>query len=927
MLFCLGLCILYACSSQKDTATSRAMQNLTSRYNYIYNANLILNDYIAGLQETHSDNFSELLPVYINPPAFNPAAADPILATVNSKELDEIIQKAQTLIADKSYGNYIDDAYLLLGKAYFYKGNYFIAAEYFDYTARTYKKDKKTLVQALNWKTRSYMQLSNVKTAAAISDTLETKLDSVKHNRAEPFATLAQMSMDLKRNKEAIPYLQSAIKASNNQKNKIRWTYILAQLFEGQNDAESALKCYRKVQSSNAGFDLYFNANLSHIKLSAQAEGKSKSRTEQLRALLKDDKNADFLDQVYYNIANVYSDEHDYSNASDYYNRAIRISTANPYQKGLAYLKLADLNFNQLRNYVKAKAYYDSAVNTLPKAYPNYDLIARKNKNLQYLTDRYQLIAFQDSLQAFARIPEKERIQRVQRFQSVVQTQPTATITQISSNPSQVRGNGTFYFDNQNAMDIGLVDFRRKWGNRKQEDNWRQSVRTSEQANTQKTLTANIDGIPSDPDQVSKQSAENNPEITALLAAIPVNSVMQQASDQKIIKAYYEIASFYQQELNDSPEAIRIYQILLNRYPDNNFLPAINYSLYLTYKDRDPKKAEQYKNVVLSRFGNSVYAKTILDPSFSIKQSELDRVLESQYNRLFSTYQSKDFTSVIKTADQLAGSYPGNYLLPQFEYLKAIAIGRTQHVDSLIAAFTTIKTQFPGDQLIVPLVDSHLAYINAHLSEFKQRKIALTDFDPNEPPFSTPQAAVAKVSAKPLNPSAQVPKQPTVEKPASLSKQAELPKQAAVDKQNAVPVPAAGATVKTADLTVPKPNSIFSSTSPSNTYYFVVDVADASLTLSSSRFGIGQFNRGNYGESNLRHQLVEFDDDQLIYVGNFSSFEAVKQYAEGIVPQLKKIMKVPEAKYSAFIISKENFEKLKSKALVNQYLDFYKTNY
>jgi tetratricopeptide (TPR) repeat protein len=888
------------------------MQNLTSRYNYIYNANVILNDYMTGLQETHSDNFSAILPVYINPAAFNPAAADPIVPTVDSKELDEIINKAQTLIADKSYGNYIDDAYLLLGKAYFYKGNYFIAAEYFDYIAHTYKKDKKTLLQALNWKIRSYMQLSNLKTAASISDSLETVLDSVKHDRSEPCATLAQMNIDLNRNKEAIPYLQSAIKGSNNQKNSVRWTYILAQLYETQNDRESALKCYRKVQSSNAGFDLYFNANLSRIKLTAAAEGKSKSKIEQMRALLKDDKNAELLDQVYYNIANVYADEQDYPNASDYYNRAIKTSTTNRYQKGLAYLKLADLNFNELKNYVKAKAYYDSAVNTLPKTYPNYDLVARKSKNLQYLTERYQLISFQDTLQAFARIPDNERIERVQRFQSATQTLPTTSLLQVGSTPAQLKSNSTFYFDNQNAMDLGFVDFGRKWGNRKQEDNWRQSIRTSEQANTQKTLTTNINGIPADPDQTSAAASQNNPAVAALLSSVPVNPAMLQASNQKIIKAYYEIASFYQQELNDNPEAIRVYEILLNRFPVNNFLPEINYSLYLAYRANDPKKAEQYKNEVLSKYGNSVFAKTILDPTFSIKQSELDRVLESQYNALFATYLSKDFPSVIKRVDQLTETYPGNYLLPQFEYLKAIAIGRTQRVDSLIAAFKTIENQFSGDQLIVPLVESHLAYINAHLAEFRKRKIALTDFDPNEPPFSTthqPGAAVA-------NPSNAVP---------SSEKQSGLP----IEKQASKAIEPASRPdpVKKTETPVQKSNSLFSTGSASNTYYFVVDVADASLTLSSSRFGIGQFNRGNYAASNLRHQLVEFDDDQLIYIGNFSSFEAVKQYADGIIPQLKKIMKVPEAKYSAFIISKENLEKVKSKVLVNQYLDFYKSNY
>lgn len=927
LLFCLSLCMLFACSSQKDTATSRAMQNLTSRYNYIYNANLILDDYIANLQSTYADNFSEILPVYVNPPAFNPTATNPLMLQVERPELEEIINKARTIIADKSYGNYIDDAYLLMGKGYFYKGDYFTAAEYFDYIGQTYKKDKKTSLEALNWKIRSYMQLNNLRAVAPASDSLETLLDSVKRQRAEPLATLAQMSIDLKRDKEATNYLLAALKAGGSKADKIRWTYILAQLYERQNDAASALKYYRKVQGSNAGFQLYFNANLNRIKLTAESQGRKTFRSERMQALLKDDKNADYIDQVYYHIANVYAEEKSYDKAAAYYNQVVQTAGKDPYQKGLAYLKLADLNFNTLKRYIQAKSYYDSAVNTLPKSYPNYEQIAKKNKNLQYLTDRYVLIALQDTLQAIAQLPEQERMAALEQYQAAkTQPQQTNASAPITLTNNQVRGSGNFYFDNQSAVSLGALDFKKRWGNRKQEDNWRQSIRPNGEANTQKTLTANIEGIPTDPDQIAPSATPAGLSVADLIASLPTTPALLQASNQKIINAYYEIGTFYQQELNDREQAIQVYEILLRRYPENNFLPAINYSLYLAYQESDLDKAKQYKNIVLSRYGNSVYAKSILDPGFSLKQSELDRILEIQYNGLFANYQAKDFPKVIRTADELSRNFPGNYLEPQFQYLKAIGIGRTQHVDSLISIFNRIKTQFPGDQLIVPLVDLHLAYIQAHLGEFKRRKIALADFDPNESPFGLATRAAEKAPGIKLATAA--PALAPSEKPADVQvagnkqtdkKTTTAPKPALANPATEAPkVPQPG---------VSKPNSVFSLASASNTYYFVIDVADATLTLSSSRFGIGQFNRGNYGEHDLRHRLVEFDDDQLIYVGNFSSFDEVKQYADGITPQLKKIMKVPESKYSAFIISKENFEKLKSKALVLQYLDFYKTNF
>lgn len=909
------------------------MQNLSARYNYIYNSNLILDNYIADLHDTYADNYAETLPVYIAPGKFNAASADPVLPPVDSKALDNIIFKAQTIIADKSYSNYIDDAYMLLGKAHYFKGNYFVAAEYFDYTAKTYRSNLNMFVQALNWKARSYLQLNDLKTSASIIDTMEAFLPGVKKNRAEPLATMGQMGININRTKDAITYLEAAVKQSHNSRNTIRWNYILAQLYDQQKSYEQALRYYTKVQKSNAGFELYFNANLNRIRLQALMNGQKINRKQQLLALLRDDKNSDYIDQIYYQIGEYFSETESYTEASDYYNRSVQASTKNAYQKGLSYLKLADVNFKYFRNYLKAKIYYDSTVAVLPKNFQGYDLILKKDQNLEYLTKRYEEISLQDTLQALAKLPEAERLSRVALMLTPATVVPTAATpaganfapdpslpaTSLSMNAAQPSGS-TFYFSNATALSKGLSDFRKKWGNRKLEDNWRQSIRVATQTNTQNTLSPGNAGLAANPDDPAPAEVDNKSKINAYMASIPVNPVLLNNSNQKIIDSYFEIASFYQQELNDEEEAIRVYEELLRRFPENKYLAAINYSLFLAYKTRDAEKAAFYRNVVLSKYGSSIYAKTILDPGFSIKQNEFDAIVNKKYNDLFEIYTAKDFSKVISEADRLIKDYPNNFLAPQFAYLRAIAIGRTSYVDDLVTAFNQIKSSFAGDLLIVPLVNENLAYIEQHLAEFKKRKIALLDFDPNEPRFMG-QMPAQVIAQQPAKTPEQKPAQPEPQKPVA-------PAIAAVTKPILTEKPAAKpAEISTTTVKPPvKKDNVFS-TSPATVWYYVIDVTDASLTLSSSRFGIGQFNRGNYPDENLRHQLTEFDDDQLIYVGNFSNFEDVKTYAAGITPQLKQIMKVPETIYSTFVISKENFDKLKSRALVIQYLEFYKNNY
>ncbi|RZK51088.1 MAG: gliding motility protein, partial [Pedobacter sp.] len=207
------------------------------------------------------------------------------------------------IIAEKGLSNYVDEAYMLLAKTNFYKGSYFTATEYFDYTAKAYKKDKKIYLAAMTWKARSLMQLKNFELAARVLDTVKFNLDSVKSEKADPLATLAQMSIYQNKYKDAISYLEQAIKETNKMDSRTRWPYILAQLYESEKEYDASLKNYTKVENSNAPFEMYFNAKLSKIRINDLLNDQSSNRKQALLKLLKDDKNFDYTDQIYYEVA------------------------------------------------------------------------------------------------------------------------------------------------------------------------------------------------------------------------------------------------------------------------------------------------------------------------------------------------------------------------------------------------------------------------------------------------------------------------------------------------------------------------------------------------------------------------------------------------------------------------------------------------
>lgn len=900
-----GLCILllYACSTQQNTAVNRRLQNLSARYNYIYNANTLLQEYQDNLSQNQKDDYSRLLPLYIAPDAGS---------MVNDhKELDDISQKARALINEKNLSNYLDEAYMLLGKTDFYKGNYYNAAEYFSYVERAFRRHKRVYLDALTWKARTYMQLNNEKMATRLLDSAKVMLDSVKRHKAETYATLAQLSLNGGDYKNAISYLKKAIKKPESRQNLIRWTYCLAQLHEQEGDHEAALKHYHRVEHSNAPFELYFNALLSKIRVNDQLRPNTFNRTDELLKLVKDDKNTDYTDQIYYEVAEDYYAAGDYTKAAHYFKRSAAESTVNPIQKGLAYLKLADLHFKENNEYVTAKLYYDSALVTLPESYPNYEQLSKKAQNLTYLSDRFRIIHTQDTLQSLAAMTEQERLALItQRFTPKTEAPAPERQPNVNTNrntPLSSSKNNTFYFSNVTAVSRGFTDFKKRWGNRILENNWRQSVKSSNALSLQQPgegRSAAETGTDASP----KENIED--QIRMYTALLPLTPEQLNRSNRLISDAMFEIAVFYQQVLEDQPEAIKMYEALLKRFPENAHLETVYYSLYLGYKNIDPEKSARYKDLVLVRYPASAYAKTILDPAYSSRKNALETEINKQYNATFELYAQKAYEKVIEKVNEINQRFPGNSLQIQSDYLKAIAIGKTSNVDSLLMAFQQIIRQYPADSLITPLIKDHLAYINANLNTFRSRKIALLDFDETEPRF------VAQQPTQPVNVAA-ANTAPAVKMPPPAISAMPVTTPVTTTPQAQPPAPAAS---------TPKTDGLFS-TAASEVYYYVISVATMETSLSSSRFGIGQFNRGNYAGSNLKHNLIDLDYDQVIYVGNFSNLNEVHTYADEIKPQLTKIMKVPANLYQSFYISRENFDKIRDRVTLNRYLAFFKAHY
>ncbi|MDN3584149.1 tetratricopeptide repeat protein [Mucilaginibacter flavus] len=995
--------LLAGCSLEKESGFNRNMQNLTAHYNILFNANEILRIKKEAYAAAFVDSYNELLNVYPDTAA---------QSSTPDKDLELAISKANKIINIKEQSHYLGDAYLVLGKSRFLEGKYFDAVEYFNYVVASYGKQANLKQEALIWKARALLYLSNPTEAKLAIDTAINNINPKKSIPAGIYAAKLQHDINTEEYPAAEESAKTALQYCHDGNLKLRWTFILAQLQELNQKPDAAIANYGSIVKSNASFEMAFNANLNRIRLQDMENGIKLNKTERLRRLLKNQNNKEFKDQIYYQIAQQFYATGDIDNAVKNYKLSVRNSTANQSQKGLSYLRIADIDFKYKADYAGAKLYYDSTLTYLPPTYPGYQIIRKKANNLQILTGLLQTISREDTLQMLASLDEKARAARIEALVNRKILQDKVAQQATDSNNGQFENNrntaglnnqqankiggSTFYFYNPAALSSGVNDFKRQWGNRKLEDNWRRSKRsTSTLAQTVNTAG----GQPDDPFVPSQQDAANaaKGDVGAyrqdLVKNVPLTPDLLNRSNIRVYNAYMDMANFYRDILGDKKEAIATYEALLLRFPKSNDKAAVYYNLYRLYADVDVKKSEDYKNKILTEFPDTVFAKVIRDPNYAKRLDDANSEFNGYYNNVYALYSDRKYTEVITQANDLLSRYPDNKFAAQLYYLKTIAAAHQEKLQPFVTDLQLIVAKYPNDRLVTPLAQQHLSYIDSNKTEMATRVVVLSGNDLNEIPFTPPVAYQKKTEYRPdYHPSAdiqvaQVRQEPKVTPPAkpkpepppptppkpiepvkppvaavvthkdsvktevtavvtthkdTVKTVVELPKQPAttpavapptvdsvrklLDQYAAVKQASAQQTTQPV-ITAPAVTYIFNLRDSTN-YYFVINVTSGTTNLASSRFGVGQFNRTHFANSAIKHDLKALGaDDQAIFVGRFYSLDDVKNYARGIVPLLPDIMKVPKDKYSFFIITKENLDKLADQKTLDSYIDYYQKFY
>jgi tetratricopeptide (TPR) repeat protein len=856
-----------SCSTKKNTFTRRAYHNLTAHYNAYFNGKEAYKEGVAELAKKSQDNFAKVIPVFQHGTKEDAQSVYNLFDRAIEKG-SIVIQRHSIYIKRVEHVKWIDDAYLLIGKSYLYKQEYDLAAQTFAFIRERYKNS--TIVyDAVLYQMQTYNQLGRFRDAEALISLVDKKIEKNKANRhIEKLFPLVMADYHLQQGEydKSVEFLEQAYRLNKGKKIRTRLSFILAQVFQRTGDPAKATEYYKKVLNYNPAYEMAFAAKINIAKCFDATAGDSKMIKKILRRMLNDEKNKDFLDQIYYALAEVYLKEKDEAAGIENLKLSARSSTMNNYQKGLSYLKLGDIYYASTE-YKPAQMFYDSAVMFLPKDYPNFSLIESKKDMLTDLVNNLNIVELEDSLQHLGHMPYNERMAHIDNIiaeivkeerrkaqEEIDRQNALNNIRNLGFDQQANQPGNQWYFYNPQMLAMGQTEFDKKWGKRKLEDLWRLSNKVVSDFSTGNDDQAASDSVKAD----SSDNAFDPKNRNAYIKAIPITPDAFVKSDNKIMEALFNIGAIYKDGLNDYDKAINAFETLFKRFPENPFLMQSYYYLYRIYVETEvPAKANFYKDLILTRYPESDYAKIINDPNYYMKIDSIGDLEEVFYGQVFQAYSNKQYGYVVQTADSALKKFKDKNVIPKFAYLRAISLGKLF-----------------GDSLLVPALNSIVAKYNySPVSKMAQDLLNVKTGKPQAIKSVTPTDTIPGIK-----------KLPDTESPYVYDPEG---------------------------------------------FHFYIAVFDAvKVKIGEIKNLFSDHNTALYKLDKLTvNSMFLTNDLQLIMVNRFDNKIKAMDYYTSVNNNAAIMAKLGPANIKSFVISANNYSNFYRLKNVQQYMDFFKINY
>ncbi|HMK05857.1 MAG TPA: hypothetical protein VK489_16765, partial [Ferruginibacter sp.] len=925
-------------ADKKFTVARNFYQNNVTHYNYYFNANNRVNTVVDRAKLSYKDDFSGLL-------AFYPYTLE---NTASQKsELDSVIYTSTAgILLHDLRNNWIDNMYMLIGKAYFFRGDLDSALMTFQfinynlfprkrknddddrvvgtnssasgYSISIANKEKRNILQkavalppsrndALIWLSRTLIEQDEFAESGGLINTLQNDQNLPKRlyndlEEVNAYWFYKQSNFD-----SAAVHLEKALSNADTKQDRARWEFLLAQLYEMSGDYDKASDYYTRASKHTVDPLLDIYARLNDAKmLKGASDPKQLNRSiDNLLKMAKRDKFESFRDVIYYAAGQLALQKPDTNSAIIYFNKSLKRNESNINYRNRAYLQLGDIAYDR-KQYRLAAMMYDSLQNG-PDSILNKKIeqVQARKTALSKIAEAITNIEREDSLQRIALLAPAERddlikklVRKLRKERGLKDDGSTGgdMIPFGTNNPAPIdlfAGNsrGEWYFYNSSMKSRGFNEFKTKWGNRANGDNWRRKASVAGNITTNPpgtTLDAKGNVIPT-----STNTGAQTTDISydALITNVPLTEEKLTASNEIIANNLLELAKLYQNELEEYGLAAATYEDYLVRFPARLQDGEVYLGLYFCYTKLEKKeKAEYYKGLLNRRFANSKSAQVLNNPT-SLNPKTQNPAVTKLYEDIYNLFIEGDFEKAMSEKKRADSMYGANYWSPQLLYIESLNHVKNRNDSSAISSLQALMNTYPSS----PLKDKAATMIDV-----LRRRAEIESYLTSLEIVRAGEDTLVKVTNK-----------PAIVNPAAVR-----------------PPVVADSTKK---ITPPPPLSsgpfVMSLTSAHHVI-MILDKVDA-VYVTEARNAFIRYNKENYYGQTIQINKDVLDAERnLLVITSFADAATALQYYDKIKRNAAaEISWLPANKYSFMIITEENLQLLKTNKNIAGYKALLNTQY
>jgi tetratricopeptide (TPR) repeat protein len=691
--------VVAGCAPNQSSFTSDIYHNVTAHYNGYFYAAENIRSVEQVILKSLDDDHNQLLRLF--------PKIDTTLANSYERETEEAIKMASISIQRHPNSKWVHKNYILVGLARLYAGDFQNAIQTFKFV-NTKSKEPELRHQALIHLMRTFTEQGEFSKSEETADFLaKEKLNKLNaKNLFLEKAYLYQSQSDYNKMVQNLTLADSLLTTTDR---KSRIYFIVGQVYQKLGFGAEAFDYYKKCLASNPEYEIDFYARLNMAQVArVDDQQNAKSIRKQFMQMLKDEKNQEFKDKIYYEIGEFELKLGNLSPAVDNYKASLRAGT-NKRIKGNGYLRLGQIYYDSMRKYDLAKAYYDSAVTELPSDTEGLENIKKRQSILVDFVIYTGTIKLQDSLLALALLDTAILHQRLDSVTKAAEKLALAKKPKKKTSTDNSGGTGpggTFYgnettttsdwyFGNLSAVSIGQTEFQRIWGNIRLEDNWRRSIKSSNAPSDVSTVAATTAT-----QSLSKEVAPEKKQslFSQLYAQLPVAPEQKLAAHAQIEESYFKLGDLYYFRLQEKKNATETYKILLRRYPESKFRPEVLYKLYLAAKEESAPESALYKSELIEKYPTSTFAKLAINPNYLLEATATAEKQKILYKNAYSEFLSGQLVSASRAINE-AMQLGETSFFPQLELLKVLITGKTEDITRYQYELTEFMQRYPEDSL------------------------------------------------------------------------------------------------------------------------------------------------------------------------------------------------------------------------------------